>query len=243
MEILFLTYEFPSLIGGAGMYTRDLALGLKKIGNNVTIITCKHGENDNEIDLEMRKKGIRIHRFKSTGKLFFIQFYIGLITKFGLNFDNKFERIILSDERAIRLSILFFSRRQLSKCVNVFHGDQVNSFLIRPNLRIKLSGIRRKFIYSLQNVHVNIAVSQSIKKTFISNIPSLNNKIKVVLHGIDDDLFNPISKQERDFIRGKYGLKKTDFIIVSHSRLIEGKGQDRLIEVFSNMINSRCFIG
>ena len=235
-NVLILSYEFTPIVGGAGTYSRELAVGLTRNNCDVNVVTCYHGlkEHNTRIDEELcGKYRIKVHRFDSHGKLFFIQMYKKIYKIFGRMYHNSFDYIILADARSTRFAVLFMNDEQLAKSVHVFHGGEIDSFFLKPNYRVRLSGIRRKFISVLLKSRANIAVSENLKNIFLSEIPQLKGKMGVVLHGIDEEMFHPLTEAERENIRGLYGIKKNAVVILSASRLIAEKGQDKLIQAFS----------
>ena len=234
-KILIISYEFPPLVGGAGTYSRELAVGLSRNNYQVTVVTCYHGNaaEYNLIDkVLLEEEGVLVYRFRTFGKFFFLQMPFFLRKRLGKKFQNEFEHIILSDSRSTRYAILHFNDRQLAKSTHVFHGGEIYSFYLQPNLQVRLSGIHRRFVSSLLKSQAAIAVSQDLCDIFVNEIPELKNKIHTVLHGIDDKIFKPLSVNERADTRKKMGIEKDEFVILSASRLVKEKGQDKLIESF-----------
>lgn len=239
MKILIISYEFPPLVGGAGTYSRELAVGLSKNNCDVSIITCHQGKRkqNHKSDQELLTRyGIHVYRFRSLWKFFFLQMHRKLIKHFTKDYHKQFDYIILSDSRATRYAILYMNDEQLVKSVNIFHGGEINSFYLTPNYRIKLSGIHKKFVDTLMKSKANITVSADFKKVFINEIPQLEKRMHVVLHGIDDKIFRPLSARDRTKVRNIFGIKNNETVILSASRLVAKKGQDKLIEAYAPLV-------
>jgi len=245
LKVLIISYEFAPLSAGAATYARELAVGLSKNQAEVYILTAVHGASSQveKYDKELYKKyGINIYRIRGFGKLFFLQLYFKIIKLFGINFESKFDYIILADARAVRFSILFIPSRYYNRCLNVFHGGQIFHMYLNPNILLKISGIHKKYVNYLKQSKINITVSAHLKRTFMHYIPEIESNIKTIYHGIDLEIFYPISNEERSLIRQRYNLNPGDFVIFSGSRLIPEKGQDYLLKAIAPIVSENIKI-
>lgn len=236
-KVLVISHEFPPRVGGAGTYTRELCVGLSRIGVQVTLVTCKHqSKHARMIDEELiSKEHFRIIRMRSKGKLYFIMLPLYLRYYFGHNWEKLFDKIILADNRSIRFSTFAFTKEQMKKTSLVFHGGEVGAFHTKPNWMIRLTRINHQFTKSLKSCDKIITVSGSLKSEFLKHWPKLEKKIKVIYHGIDATIFNKISNEERKKIREKWGIEQNQIVILSASRLVPEKGQDMLIKAFTKL--------
>ena len=125
--------------------------------------------------------------------------------------------------------------KDISQSVMVFHGGQVESFLTKPNIQSRIFRLDEKFRKMLFKCKVSIAVSDALRNSFIKIIPELKEYMFVVPHGIDIDLFRPISEDIIVLIRQRYGLERYHYVIISSSRLVEKKGQDYLLIAYSKL--------
>ncbi len=240
LKLLIISYEFVPLLGGAGTYARELAVGLARNNVKVYIITCYHGtsNSNHKIDKYLKNEyGIIIKRFHTFGKIYFLQLFYYLFKWYGIKYPNKFIYIILADARSVRFSMVFILKKYWKKCVNVFHGGQLNKIYREPSYWIRLTGINKKFKSYLINSCANITVSEFQRNQYLEIFPELRHKLFTVHHGVDEKLFKPIPILEKILIRKMYGVKSEDIVVISASRLTKNKGQDYLLKAFAKIQN------
>jgi glycosyltransferase involved in cell wall biosynthesis len=79
--------------------------------------------------------------------------------------------------------------------------------------------------------HRVITVSRFIGDQLGEAFPGQRHKIVPLPNGIDAERFDKVRfPGARDSIRGKYGIKPEDFVLIYSGRLVPGKGPDRLIQ-------------
>ncbi len=236
MRILIITSEFPPVIGGAGMYAHDLAIGLSKNEVEVDIITYDNGSLFSRIKkkLENNKK-IKVFSLKPLIGIHFIQFLF-LIMK--VLKERNYDKIILSDGRAKRTFALFnpLFRDKIEKTVSVFHGNEVNSFFKHPSLLIKVLNIDKKLINLFHNQSKLITVSKNEQEIWQNFLPSLTSKIRLVMHGVNEDIFYKRDECEINKIKKRLKVPFEKKIIITASRLVKEKGQDNLLLAFREIL-------
>lgn len=237
MDILLVNYEFPPLVGGAGSYARDLAVGLSKNGCQVTVLTFWHKpkaeslREDKELFIHY---SIKVKRITPIKKIYIIQLFLRL--KILLR-SNTFDFIIFNDCGAKKMAAFFcyFLKKVLPKSLSVFHGSEVENYFLKPNLIFRLLDMPSSLKKMFKTQVVVIAVSQSLKQTVLETIPEIEDKIKVVPHGIDGDLFAPLPERSIRLVKKSLGLCEKDRYILTASRLIKEKGQDIVLKAFSEV--------
>lgn len=239
MNILIISYEFPPLLGGAGIYARELSVGLSRLGHNIHIVTNYHGsvESCREVDNILNEQyGIEIKRNKQRNNLYFPSTNKRIVKTWGKRYENYFDLIFLVDARATRYSFIYMDDDKLSKAIHIFHGSEFEHFVKKANFFNKV------FLYSgrtekvLQKSNLIITVSRELKDKWQNKFSGLSKKIFQVSNGIDEYLFSPVSSKQKNETRQNYGYTDKDFIIISASRLIQEKGQDILLKSIPNLL-------
>ncbi|HGN0242050.1 glycosyltransferase family 4 protein [Proteus mirabilis] len=206
MKILILTDEYPPIIGGAGIVSKQLYIDLKELGNDVDIFT------------PAIKRNIFFKIFWP-----FYYFNIKLFLKLKLQ-----DRIIVNDIRSaysITLISLFY-KIDFKKIIYILHGTEYD-IAYNPSIKNKL--ILLPFIYNLFLKKCNkiVSVSNYTKEIFLKNTTvreKIKNKIEVIYVGI--------SKNIKKY--NKYVIDRKDkyFRLVSVSRLEERKGYFEMLDIF-----------
>ena len=238
LKILIIGYEFVPLLGGAAAYTRELAVGLSRNGVQVHVLTCYHGKitQNMELDAQLKEQyGISIRRFRPRGKIFYFQLWYHVIKLYGFQFAQNFHWIIMADARAVRFSMVFLPKKIWPKCLNIFHGGQINKIMLNPSFWIRLLRINKQFKSYLFRSLGGITVSSFQRKQFLTLDKRLASKIHTVYHGVDEEIFKPLSRRERLNVRRQYELGHDEVVIISSSRLTAEKGQDYLLKAFAGI--------
>ncbi len=237
-KILILTDEFPPVTGGAGTYSYELAIGIAGSGKSVTVITRSTGTaaSIKAIDLVLKIRfAVEVLRYSTFWKFFFVQFPWQIKSLLQDKSFLDYDLIIAADSRMVRYLTLLNDEKVLAKSLLIFHGGEVKTFIIKPNLQVRLSGISRRFASVLQKSIGSVCVSRALRNQFIGQLPDLENKFHVVAHGIDVDSFKPLTFDEKISTRENYGYRQNEKIIISVSRLVQGKGQDKIISIFDDL--------
>lgn len=232
-KILIISYEFPPIIGGAGVYAHDLAIGLALNNCEVDVVTYRSSNTDIKRNLK-NNYDINVFDFTARKGVHFIQFFI-CIKK--LTVSNQYDLIILSDGRAKRVFALFMFalKIEIKKSISVFHGDEINSFFIKPSKSIRFLRLDKKLLHLFSLQRKLVTVSQKEKELWHEFLPDLSDKLITVLHGINEDMFYPRIPEQIMDIKTSLKISKEKKIIVSASRLAEKKGQDNLLRAFSEV--------
>jgi glycosyltransferase involved in cell wall biosynthesis len=80
-----------------------------------------------------------------------------------------------------------------------------------------------------------IFISQPLVDWALSEGIGCAKKISRIYSGIEMDRFHPVPEQEKNSLRGKWGLQKQDAVIGMVSKLWEGKGHALLIRAFNEI--------
>ncbi|MBA7485727.1 GDP-mannose-dependent alpha-(1-6)-phosphatidylinositol monomannoside mannosyltransferase [subsurface metagenome] len=229
MNIFIFSLEFPPFAGGAGYYNYNLALGLAKIGHNVTVFTCSYPEKDEVllVDEKLESKGIKIIRIKLPQKLKIWLFQaICDLYKYLRKSYTKYDFILVIEYRAqLVYSFIFWLIKK--KFAVTVHGTEVNTHFYNSDVKHIL--LKRLIHKCFDKACKIIAVSNSTANLIHRYNPEWSNKLRTVLHGIEISDFGKMNDSEKIKVRKELGFSPKDKIIVSISRIIKEKGQDMLI--------------
>ena len=178
---------------GIERYTENLAIHLKKIGNDVKIVTSYWNGGTRHDNF----KGIPVLRIFDTKSLFgdlgrrFLLHY----KTFGLNLFNWFNYRFYKDSDVILLNTFmpfskFFKFKGIP-VIPVFHHLQMNFPIIK---------IQKNLFKEHNNI---ITISNRSKKSLKKVYKVKDKNIKVIPDGINAKRFNPSNRSEQ--IREKYG--------------------------------------
>ncbi|WP_423128026.1 glycosyltransferase family 4 protein [Gaoshiqia sp. Z1-71] len=223
-KIAIITYEYPPVIGGAGIYAKSLFDGLKNQGYDVSL--CLLAPN-NKLNRQFKKIWEVIYLIRSL----FIIWNV---------FRKDFDTIIINDGRTKKIYTLiysFISKSKTNKGVVVMHGGEINTYFHQTSLLMKIFRIPVRIKNLLPNQKLIIVVSESEYSQWISFMPELKKNLKIIPHAVSANIFYPKSENEKQIIRRNLNLSDNDFIIFSASRLVPQKGQDTIIDAINFIKN------
>jgi len=235
-RLLIVTYEFPPLLGGAGSYASDLAVGLSKVGHKVDIVTYTHNTNfTNKITHYETNYGISFYTIQPLKGLHFFQFFLKVKQVVS---KTNYDTIILSDARA-KKTFAFFAfalKNYFSKSISIIHGNEINQFFKQPTTSIKFLGINKSMYRLFKAQHKIITVSKNEALLWRSEFSEFSDKIEMINHGINSDIFFKRDQQDVTKIKTNLGLPEDKVIFLTASRLTKPKGQDTLITAFHKVL-------
>jgi glycosyltransferase involved in cell wall biosynthesis len=220
-KILIFSHEFPPLGGGAGVVAKDYAQLFTNEGFDVTVLTTKRKNID--FDVEYKLKTIKTFK-----KVWFIS-YINAVD------FNNYDKIILNDVAAACCAGIFFTKKQFSKSIVFLHGSEPENIFENPSLFKRISRFKYFYTKALMNVNKIIAVSQFMKEKFITRtkLYELEDKISIVYTSIDPKVFY---RQEDKTFKTKFNIPNDAKVLLSVSRIVEGKGYFQMFEIFKNLL-------
>ena len=236
MKILLFSHEFPPMLGGAGSYTFDLAMGLKKNGHSISVLTGK--SNNPTGDLEIMKicenSNIGINRIDWINKSRFWFFFGDKIVLKYLKDHSQFDLIIFCNYTSNIIGSKIYKKLKTPYRI-VIHGTDIDYFFKQNRLKDYLMFRKKEMVNYFQKAETVISVSNYLQNILLSYLPNLDNT-KVVYNGIDlDDFSKKNVKVKKDNLLKELGFKGNEKIIFCAGRLVNGKGQDTLIRVFSSI--------
>lgn len=157
-----------------------------------------------------------------------IAFLIKLLFKapfLGLSKDS----IIHTHRPDFMFPFIIFNRRNKKVCT--LHGPS------EIGIKTRKHGVVWRVYSLLERLSLNridkyIAVNRGAKEYYSEKEPRLSGKISVIPVGIDCNKFRPMDKEA---MRGKFGFKTEDIIILFIGRFSVEKGLDLLLNAFSDV--------
>ncbi|OAT51423.1 glycosyltransferase family 4 protein [Providencia heimbachae] len=210
MKVLVFSHEFPPCLGGAGTIANFLYQNFTDDKNfDVTVLTSKRSPSDSNN---------KIYTPKLSKKFWFFAYLPWLLIN-----NKKFDIIILNDPAAIYTAGVILSKKQRKKSICIIHG--VEKHLKPSNFFIKLINFPYFFKKSLKNSKKVVFVSNFIKKKYETeyNITPTNG---IVIHGGVNKIFRTLKEKRLNT------LKKSPLKFITVSRIVRGKGYDRMLAIF-----------
>lgn len=229
MRILVLTREYPPIIGGAGVVSKNLAEEWVRMGHEVDVITAR-AENTLKFEIVNGARVYRVPVFSRTGQTTPVSaasyIIFGLLKSLQLFLKNRYDLIsthfaVLAGPIGAILSKLF----KVPDILTIVGGDIYEpSKKLSPHNDVFLKPLVR---WVLNNSTEIIAISNNTKEN-AEKYYNPARKIKIIPVGFKVPRFNQIS-------RGELGLKEDKIYLISVGRLAARKNFKNLISAFSKV--------
>jgi L-malate glycosyltransferase len=221
-KTLIISQEFPPCVGGAGVVAYQNAIGLLRLGHEVTVLTRDwNSKIDENIEL------IQVGGLKQSWP-----FLMALKIK-SLNL-RRYDSIILNDIGAAFIWGVFFKNsKYTNKTISYLHGGEVKTILQNQKGYLKLFNFKPRYEKLLQNCKAIVSVSHYMKEYFLNNFDGEldKDKIKIAYAGVDDSIFKPVEQN----IKEQYNLSQDNYIITSVGRITKDKGYPDMLEIFTKL--------
>lgn len=237
MKILIFSHEFPPMVGGAGTYSLELAVGARAKGHSVQVVSghSRDREKDDQTDSYLVGLGISIERYhwRNISRMWFLfwkRIFLKIISK-----SQNIDLIIVTNYTANIIGSKAFKKLQCRYRI-VVHGSDVNYFFNQPRIKDRFMFKKNHVVEYFSNADTVISPSKYMEDRLLSYLPNLNNT-KVINHGVDLDWIDNEAVKLAKLHQMK--LVKTNSLgacinnvkIFSAGRLVAGKGHDKLIGI------------
>jgi len=220
LKILIFTYEFPPFKGGAGIYSRDLAVGLCHLNVQVHVLTVLRSGNS-----ESQIHGVHHHFFNSSNTIAVQQSLCRLQIKYSFDIVLITERRAQEDVAQMPLDLFPY--------VATIHGSEIFRYFGHKE---RLPVPRRCMVEFYKKAKICIAVSKATadmaERLFPGELPFVT-----VLNGIDPQRLRAVTEDEVRILRQSFPQKSK--IVFCLGRLDADKGQEILIRAFA-MVRRTC---
>lgn len=237
MDIYLISYEFPPMTGGEGMYTYGLAKALADLGHNISVITADIGGPMES--LAENFEIIRLITIKKPGlKLF----------SFNLKAMEKIEEIYNSNQN---IDILHFTYDFYKITIKEKISTPIIATLHHPwsaerrfiKVKIPRPSYFRRLVILAHFVKMSkkicgkadklIAVSNYTAQSYIDEFHVPRDKIEVIPDAVDTNKFHP--EVDGYETRKKLNLADKDRVALFVGRLDYNKGIEYLLKSFSRI--------
>lgn len=225
MRIAMVCDEFYPDVGGAPVYTTELAKALAKLDAEPIVLTHAHpglSEEDEFSGLKVKRlKGFvmpRLNRAISAG----LARRLHECIKFG-GFDVVHGQDIYS---SMALQSVYSARRRKLPSLLTCHSIHETASLWKL--------VYQPLVFTMNRADRVIAVSNATGR-FCRALGVLDHKIVAIPNGIDLSKLNSIAS--RASVRARLGIE-SEPLIVTAIRLVKRKGPDNLVAAFSRVLKS-----
>ncbi len=228
MKVLLYTHEFPPFQGGLATTSYKLAKGFQKAGIDTTVLAPTYSKTDSiadrDFDFTISRMGILS---KNHGVPSPVREITGLLSLSRYLSTHTPDVLLLITREAHLVGGIGLDPRKYKIIVRAA-GYEANRFLLGKKWKNRLQGLIMKRLY--RQAYKVIGPSNSTKRLFAeSGIP--DEKLEVIHNGISRNLIlREVDRTETQRFRKKYGVANSEKIILTVSRLVQGKGQDKVIE-------------
>jgi glycogen(starch) synthase len=245
LRIAFFVYEYPpSLVGGLGTYSQNMAPTLVKMGHEVSVFTLNRGTLPTKEILD----GVEVHRslvsdatnifklisdssLRGSGLKFFsdIQLYNVLSADMLLNKlikedGRSFDMVCFHDWLSSTAGLIL---KQNSELPAVFHVHSTEWGRANGGGSEVISGIERTAAADADQI---VTVSNAMKRD-LSDHGWDGRKINMVWNGVDPARYDPAKCRPSDIsaLRSRYGIGEDEKMILFVGRLSQVKGALELV--------------
>lgn len=233
MQLLIYTHEFPPFAGGLATTSYKLAKGFHRAGINTTVLAPSYSQEDKYLDNEF---DFSVNRMTGLSRNHGVPFPIKEISGF-LSFAKYLSHanpdVVLFITREAHIVGGLLGKPNKYNIVVRVAGYEAKRFLLGKRRINNIQALALRKLYTRANKI--ISPSNSTKQLLIDSSIS-ESKIEVIHNGISREaILRETSYSELEVLRNKFKLETTDKVILTVSRLVPGKGQDKVIEALSRV--------
>lgn len=255
MRILHISWEFPpTIVGGLGTFTMELTRQLVVMGNDVTVYTLNR---DNKYPTRDLWKGIEVHRPMIVNFTHAFNSFAGDELKRwgeGLKFfsDVAIYNILSASKvvnEQIRKDNTRFDVVDAHDWLGAIAGTAIKDetglplvFHVHSTEKGRSMGKGSRVVEDIEYMGADkadcvITVSYAMRDHLIS-IGFPGNKITVCWNGVDEKKYSMenFSKEEISELRGRYGLREKEIMLLFVGRLTAVKGAQNLVEAMPKIL-------
>jgi glycosyltransferase involved in cell wall biosynthesis len=225
-------------VGGAQVFARDLALGLKK--NNFDVTIALGSEHKEYLESESYGENIKLHIFKNLSRSFSPLKNILLVfeAKKYIN-QNDFDAIQLNSSNSIFIALAAKISKKKPLVIFTHHGLS----FFDPNSNKRFSGFVIKMIFKilLNFVDINVFISQNnLQDAKKMGIINKNSKYEIIYNGSNTNFIT--KESSRAFLEEKINTPNDSSIIIgSIGRLAYPKNYEFLISAANHICEIKNF--
>jgi glycosyltransferase involved in cell wall biosynthesis len=219
LRILYVLDFFYPHVGGVPTVFRNLCTEMRRLGHDVTVVTSKEKESKK---YEMWN-GIKIHRFGSTREQFLFE-----STHFLATNKERFDIVHTCTYSAMAPTFLFSKLKGTPKVVSVFEIWSLSEWMEFTRAKGPFYFLEERALFSLPFDLYIIATEHTREDLKKIGIPQ--SKTAKILCGIDDRIFSPRTRRERNLVREGCGIGKDEVVGCFVGKATVFKGIDYMLD-------------
>ena len=235
MKALIYTHEFPPFQGGLATTSCKLAKGFQEAGVHTTVLAPTYSKEDRLADKNfnfvVRRMGILARNHGVPSPIREIAGLLSLSRYLSINTPPPDVLLLITREAHLVGGIGLDPNKY--RIIVRAAGYEAKRFLLGKKWKNRLLGSIMNRLY--KQADKIVGPSQSTKRLFAeSGIP--DSRLKVIHNGINrNTILREADCEETQQFRKKYGVENSEKVILTVSRLVQGKGQDKVIEALSDV--------
>ncbi|EAT13140.1 glycosyltransferase family 4 protein [Bermanella marisrubri] len=223
MKVILFSHEFPPYIGGVGRIGYDLLqLYTRTVGVEASLVTRSK-------PTPKLINRVKVNRVFTLPKIWFLNY--ALFYFFNRRLFREADVIYLNEAAPTIAAGMFFSKSDLSKCVIIAHGLEVEGVINSKQLVHRVLGLSRFYKRAVRISKKVVALSEAMRAKMCRALPSDYRRfIDVAYLGIDPEIFHYKPTLERD---QRFQSVVESKVIGTCSRLIWQKGYKEMADTFA----------
>ncbi|MGH3764594.1 MAG: glycosyltransferase family 4 protein [Pseudonocardiaceae bacterium] len=230
-RVLVLTTGYQPTIGGAETYARTVAHGLAACGHDVRVVT-DHVAGTPDRTVEGPVEVIRLRRYRELlddeSKLAWEQLYFGVLPELAEVLLDRRPDVVLANSLETTIVGRIVADQWEVPLIGAYHEQA-------PEVEPFGHG-RLTTVYGRLAPDLILAGSRFYAARARRHLPA--DRVRLVYHGVDTDLFRPDLNRQQT--RARHGVGADQLLILNSGRLKERKGQLELIRAFAMVDDPRA---
>lgn len=234
MRILYIVDFFHPHVGGAPTFFKNLAENVARMGHSVTILTT-HAKGTKSVE---HHRGMRILRMGENREQFMVK-----ATLFLARNRERYDIVHTSTYSAMIPSYAFSVMKKVPEVLSVHEIWTLKEWTEFAGAKGLFYFIEERMLFTLP-FESYIAPSEHTRKDLEKTFDLLakagvripKSRIKVIPHGIDERLFNPALKRQREQLRRKYMIGSDEFVGCFVGKATAFKGIDYLLDALESVM-------
>lgn len=219
VRILVVTPDFPLWDGGIATVALEVANGLQRLGHEIVVLAPSQDPRDREYDGTLPYETVRLRNVKARHvKTLYHAWETARLVRL-----RRFDVVMAQSWFPSGIAACWASGRYGVPYTVTVHGNEILHHRFRTPYWT--GWMHRVFEAASAVLCVSSATAGKILSVLGAG-ETLERKIRVVRNGVDPDRFIAVAAPS---VRGRYGLEGKK-VILTLARLVERKGQDKLIE-------------